>query len=192
MHTSLPDSLVSKYGLSESQTKNVSSIEEIVGALSAYKSDEFFSAATERFNQAISKTSVDLYSYHFDRGNPFDGPLHGIANHALDLVYVFGNFLEAFADKRDVDLSTGIMRFWIGFTNGKAPWAGYTSGKALYITPEAKLSVVPREEVVTRRWDAYAEIEENWKQVTKVGRILTNGTLEVKSELSTDRKKPAL
>src|SRR5208282_1291379 len=154
-HSSLPDVLLKIYGLAKSQTRNVSSISDLMQPLIAFKTDEFYAASTARFNREFSKTGTKVYSYHLDRGNPFPGPMNGIAHHALDLEYVFGNFLKGFTDKKDVDMSKALMRFWIGFANGKEPWADYTSGKALHLTRDAEVIVVPREQITSRRWAAF-------------------------------------
>jgi carboxylesterase type B len=169
LQSSLPDSLLENYGLATSQTKHVSAITDIIHNLIDFKSDELFGAGIDRFNREFSKAGGKVYSYHFDRGNPFPGPMNGIAHHALDLEYVFGNFIEGFPEKKDVDLSNALMRFWIGFANGKEPWASYNSGKALFISPDGDVSVSPREEITSRRWNAYPEMDKNWSKVREVG-----------------------
>jgi carboxylesterase type B len=178
LQSSLPETLLENYGLASTQTSNVSSIQEIMQQLIALKTDELFCAGTSRATREISKSGVKVYTYHFDRGNQFKGPLNGIAHHAIDLEYVFGNFLKGFTDKKDVDLSKALMRFWIGFANGKEPWSEYSTGKALHITSNAECTVVPRGEVKSRRWAAYAEMEKNWAQVRRTGNMLMNAKLE--------------
>jgi carboxylesterase type B len=181
LHSSLPDKLLKIYGLAKSQTTNVSSIRELMQPLIALETDELFAASIARLNREFSKTGTKVYSYHFDRGNPFPGPMNGIAHHALDLEYVFGNFLKGFTDKRDVDMSKALMKFWIGFANGKEPWADYTSGKALYLTPDAEVTVVPREQITSRRWAAFLEMDKIRLEVRKTGIMLTNGDLNLKT-----------
>ena len=180
LQSELPDSLLQNYGLSKSQVTEVSSIGEIMQSLVALKTDGLFAASTARFAREFSKTGTKVYSYHFDRGNQFPGVLKGVAHHAIDLEYVFGNFIEGFTEKKDSDLSKALMRFWIGFAHGKEPWADYTSGKALHVTADAEVTVVPREQVTSRRWAAYAEMEKNWASVRKTGQMLMNGTLNKK------------
>ena len=177
LHSSLPDALLKIYGLAKSQTTNISSIEDLIQPLIAFKTDELFAASIARFHREFSKTGTKVYSYHFDRGNPFPGPMNGIAHHALDLEYVFGNFLNGFTDKKDVDMSKALMRFWIGFGNGKEPWADYTSGKALHLTPDGEVNVVSREKIKSRRWAAFLEMDRIWLQVKKTGNILMNGAV---------------
>lgn len=178
LQSSLPDSLLENYGLATAQTSGVSSIQEILQQLISLKTDELFCAGINRTTREISKSGVKVYTYHFDRGSQFTGPLNGIPHHAIDLEYMFGNFNKGFKDKKDVDLSKALMRFWIGFANGKEPWSEYSTGKALHITTDAGCTVVPREEITSRRWAAYAEMENNWTQVRKTGNMLMNAKLE--------------
>jgi carboxylesterase type B len=182
LQSSLSDPLLQNYGLSKSQTTKASSIGDIMPNLIAFKTDELFAASIARFNREFAKNGNKVYGYHFDRGNQFTGALNGVAHHAVDLQYIFGNFNDGFTDKKDLDLSNALMRLWIGFANGKEPWADYSSGKTLHITPEGDLTVVPREEVTSRRWNAYGEIENNLAEIKKIGGMLTNGDPELKSE----------
>ena len=177
LNEALPESLLKIYGLTTAQNANVTSIHDILSKLIDFKTDELFVAGKARFSRELSKTNVKVYTYSFDRGNPFPGPMNGIAHHALDLEYVFGNFVEGFPGKKDVNLSLGLIRFWVGFANGKAPWADYTSGKSLYITPEGDLEVIPREQITSRRWEAYDLIDKNWDIVRKTGDKLMSGEL---------------
>jgi len=178
LHSSLPDTLLENYGLATSQTSNVSSVQEILQQLINLKTDELFCASISRAARDISKSGVKVYTYHFDRGDQFQGPMNGVPHHAVDLEYMFGNFTKGFKDKKDVDLSKALMRFWIGFANGKEPWSEYPTGKALHITAEGECTVVPRDEIKSRRWAAYAEMENNWAQVRKTGNMLMNAKLE--------------
>jgi carboxylesterase type B len=181
LQSNLSDSLLGNYGLSKSQLTNVSSIEEILQSLLHLESDALFAASIARFTREFSRTGAKVYSYHFDRGNPFSGPLKGIANHGLDLNYVFGNYLKAFPEKKDADLSLALMRYWVKFAHGKEPWVDYSFGKALHITADAETFVVPRQQVTSRRWPAYTEMEKNWEEVANVGNMLMNPNLDMKS-----------
>ena len=172
LHSRLPDTLLKCYGLSAAQTTNVSNIGDILPQLIAFEGDRFFSAGNIRVARELSDAGVKVHMYHFDRGNPFPGPLHGRPHHAVDVEYMFGTFLEAFPDKKDVDLSKGIMRFWIEFANGKDPWKDYQSGNALHITPGAEFNVIAREQIESRRWEAYAEMEKNWIQLKEAAELI--------------------
>jgi len=177
LQSSLPDSFLQKYGLAKSQTANITNIGQLIPLLVNFKTDELFNMSIYRFIREFSKTNSKVYEYHFDRGNPFNGAMKGVAHHALDLEYMFGNFLEGFAEENDRQLSEALMRYWIGFAQGKKPWADATSGKALHIGADASLTVVPREQVKSRRWDAYPEMEQHWEKVRQIGVQLMSGKM---------------
>ncbi|UPK92971.1 hypothetical protein LCI18_003906 [Fusarium solani-melongenae] len=62
-----------------------------------YRASEFFKA--HRGKQALlhgnSSERVGVQYYHFEFGNPFSGPMQGIAHHGVELVYAFGTFHDA-------------------------------------------------------------------------------------------------
>ena len=62
-----------------------------------YRASEFFK--THRGKQALLRGQdskrVGIQNYHFEFGNPFSGPMQGIAHHGVELVYAFGNFHDA-------------------------------------------------------------------------------------------------
>ena len=182
LHKMLPESLLEKYGLAKAQTTEVAHIGQLIPLLIALKTDELFAASLNTFNREFTKAGGTVYSYHLDRGNPLQSPMHGVAHHALDLAYTFGNFDDAFSET-DIKLSKTLMTHWIEFANGKEPWASYKAGKALYAKPDAEVEVVPREKVTSRRWEGYAEMEKCWESVRKTGNMLMNGKLEEKGVL---------
>lgn len=62
-----------------------------------YRANEFFKA--HRGKQALLRgrdpKRVGIQYHHFEFGNPFPGPMQGIAHHGVDMVYAFGNFHDA-------------------------------------------------------------------------------------------------
>lgn len=72
-----------------------------------YRGYEFFKA--HRGKQALLRGQdpkrVGVHYDHFEIGNPFLGPLRGVAHHGIELVYAFGNFHDAL-EKAD----QGILR----------------------------------------------------------------------------------
>jgi len=172
LQKNLPATLLEKYGLAKTQTKEITHIGQLVPLLIPLKTDELFAAGINKFSREFKKAGVTVYSYHFDRGNPFETPLKGIAHHALDLAYTSGNFENAWPDKKDEQLSNALIKYWIDFANGKEPWDSAASGKALHITTDAETKVVPREKVASRRWDGYVEMEKCWDKVRAVGNAM--------------------
>lgn len=176
----LPNSLLVSYSLAESQTTTVSHIGEIMGQLMAFETDNLFSAGLIRFNNAFTEgTGKKVFQYCFDRGDQFEGPLEGIAHHAVDLEYMFGNFTPGFKDQVDVELSETLMKFWIEFANGTEPWSDYKTGKALHIKTDGTMEVVPRENISSRRWPVYGEISKNWHETRTVANALAAGNLKI-------------
>ncbi|KAG6357577.1 hypothetical protein INS49_013454 [Diaporthe citri] len=62
-----------------------------------YRANEFFNA--HRGKQALLRGQdpkrVGIQYHHFEIGNPFSGPMQGIAHHGVDIVYAFGTFHDA-------------------------------------------------------------------------------------------------
>ncbi|KAL5591976.1 hypothetical protein FOVSG1_010865 [Fusarium oxysporum f. sp. vasinfectum] len=73
-----------------------------------YRASEFFK--THRGKQALlhgkDPKHVGVQYYHFEFGNPFPGPMQGIAHHGVELIYAFGNFHNAL-EKADQGFSEG-------------------------------------------------------------------------------------
>jgi hypothetical protein len=67
------------------------------------------------------------------------------------------------------------MRLWIGFAYVGAPCENYESGKAPYITPDAKVTAILREQIATRSCDAYGEMEKRLAQIETIGDMFIKG-----------------
>jgi carboxylesterase type B len=170
----LPEPVLQHYGLSRTQTANVTKIGEILPGLGAFLNDFLFASPSNRAAHALTKAGTKVYTYCFDRTNTFPSPLNGLAHHALDLIYVFGNFEHAFGEKKDVELSHAIMKKWIDFANGKEPWDSFATGKALQITTDGDLAVKSFKDILSRRWDAFPDLEKHWDLVKKYGDVLNS------------------
>ncbi|KAL5603727.1 hypothetical protein FOVSG1_006477 [Fusarium oxysporum f. sp. vasinfectum] len=75
-----------------------------------YRASEFFK--THRRQQTLlhgkDPKRLGLQYFHFEFGNPFSGPLQGIAHHGVELVYAFGNFYWAL-EKADRGILEGYI-----------------------------------------------------------------------------------
>ncbi|KAK7699275.1 hypothetical protein SLS64_011733 [Diaporthe eres] len=75
-----------------------------------YRANGFFKA--HRGKQALLRGQdpkrVGLQYHHFEIGNPFSGPMQGIAHHGVDMVYAFGTFHDALK-KADQGISEGYV-----------------------------------------------------------------------------------
>jgi carboxylesterase type B len=170
----LPEPLLVQYGLSREQTASAKSIQDVIPGLAGFLNDYIFASPLEQTASELSTTGTNVYTYYFDRPSPFASPMHGVAHHALDLIYVFGNLMQGMEDERDVEMSKQIMQKWIMFANGKEPWDGFSTGKGLHITPDAELVVKPLKEISSRRWAAYPEMARYPDLVKQYGGLLNN------------------
>jgi carboxylesterase type B len=75
-----------------------------------YRASRFFKA--HRGKQALlhgnNPKRVGVQYYHFEFGNPFLGPMQGIAHHGVELVYLFGTFHDAL-EKADRGILEGYI-----------------------------------------------------------------------------------
>lgn len=85
-------------------------ISDATMAYKVYRAGKFFK--TYREKQAVlygqSPRRVGVQSYQVEFGNPFPGPLQGVAHHGVDLIYAFGNFHKAL-EKADLGAPEGYV-----------------------------------------------------------------------------------
>jgi carboxylesterase type B len=67
------------------------------------------------------------YVYHFNEGNPWEGPWQGRSNHILDLAYFFQNFRESLSPSQQA-VATAFAEDFFKFCHGQAPWPAITPG----------------------------------------------------------------
>lgn len=75
-----------------------------------YRGYEFFKShrGTQALLRGQDPKRVGVQYEHFEIGNPFPGPLRGIAHHGIELVYAFGNFHDAL-EKADQGILQGYV-----------------------------------------------------------------------------------
>ncbi|RKL43833.1 hypothetical protein BFJ70_g4146 [Fusarium oxysporum] len=87
-----------------------------------YRASEF--SKTHRGKQALlhgkDSKHVGVQYYHFEFGNPFSGPMQGIAHHGVELIYAFGNFHNGL-EKADQGFSEGFAEPVQEFTEAAIP-----------------------------------------------------------------------
>ncbi|KAJ5313307.1 uncharacterized protein N7443_000191 [Penicillium atrosanguineum] len=71
--------------------------------------------------------SGNAYVYHFNEGNPWDGPWKGHANHILDTAYLFQNFTEYLSSEQRA-VGTAFAEDFFKFCHGIKPWPTFTPG----------------------------------------------------------------
>ncbi|KAM3508698.1 hypothetical protein MY11210_006617 [Beauveria gryllotalpidicola] len=97
-----------------------------------YRGYKFFKAHREQ--QALLRGQdpkhLGLQYDHFEFGNPFLGPLRGIAHHGIELIYAFGNFhhalekadqgiLQGYADPDQACVEADVGKIPVDMKNGK-------------------------------------------------------------------------
>ncbi|KAJ5756743.1 hypothetical protein N7533_006286 [Penicillium manginii] len=69
----------------------------------------------------------NAYVYHFNEGNPWDGPWKGRANHILDVAYLFQNFQECLSSEQN-KVATSFAEDFFKFCHGVPAWPAITPG----------------------------------------------------------------
>lgn len=70
----------------------------------------------------------NAYIYHFNEGNPWEGPWKGYANHILDVAYLFQNFREFLGPEQEA-VGIALAEDFLRFCHGVAPWPAITPGE---------------------------------------------------------------
>ncbi|OOF94971.1 hypothetical protein ASPCADRAFT_208606 [Aspergillus carbonarius ITEM 5010] len=75
-----------------------------------YRTNEFLKAhrGKQALLRGLDAKRVGVQYYHYEFGNPFLGPMQGIAHHGVELIYAFGNFHEAL-EKADQGVLEGYI-----------------------------------------------------------------------------------
>ncbi|KZS97202.1 alpha/beta-hydrolase [Sistotremastrum niveocremeum HHB9708] len=71
--------------------------------------------------RAVEQSGTKVFRYAFDQGSPYNG----VAHHAVDLLYVFGNAKEKMDGWDESRIRNAIQDRWIAFANGEEPWTPF-------------------------------------------------------------------
>jgi len=166
LQSRLHPSLLRQYGLdSESAPPDSTAMSAILPAMIAFCSDVPFSGPTAK---VCAEYPGPTYSYHFNRGHQFDaGRPKGIANHGVDMNYVFGGHIPHFAMDVDRSLSRSALKNIVKFVYGDDPWPA-RNGKNVSMVYGAQGEVGVEENDPSRRWNAYQELYKDWDNVKNV------------------------
>jgi hypothetical protein len=121
--TSHPDEaqrILDSYGIAE-DTPDEKSIYSIL----EFSTDVLCHAAALSFARGWNGNA---YVYHFNEGNPWDGPWKGRANHILDTAYLFQTFNEYLSPEQQA-VGTAFAEDFFKFCHGLAPWPAITPGE---------------------------------------------------------------
>jgi carboxylesterase type B len=122
----LPSSILQYYKLdADSAPPATTSMGDIVPRMMVLCTDLPFSAPIAKFCATFPGT---VYSYHWNRGNPFPGPMNGLAHHGVETSYCFGGHTPHFANDVDKELSQTFMKMIVEFVYGGAPWPARGTG----------------------------------------------------------------
>lgn len=69
----------------------------------------------------------NAYVYHFNEGNPWNGPWKGRANHILDTAYLFQNFKQVLSPEQQA-VGTAFAEDFFKFCHGVKPWPAIAPG----------------------------------------------------------------
>lgn len=106
--SSYPSKAAAERVLQEYGILSTSSDEELFEAFSNFISDATMIHKTYYANEFLKShrrkqallhgqddKRVGIQYYNFEFGNPFPGPMQGVAHHGVDMIYAFGNFYDA-------------------------------------------------------------------------------------------------
>lgn len=166
LQSRLPASLLRQYKLdTDSAPPESTSFSTILPAMIAFCSDVPFSGPTAKL---CAEYPGPTYSYHFNRGHQFDGGRPtGIANHGVDMNYVFGGHIPHFAAEVDRNLSRVAVGNLVKFIYGEEPWPA-RNGKNIFMVYGADGEIGLKEDEGSRRWNAYQELYKDWDNVKNV------------------------
>jgi carboxylesterase type B len=102
-----------KYNITKDMTDD-----EAFPAILNYMNDIAFFAPVLTFAKGWKN---NVYVYHFNEGNPWDGPWKDRASHILDLAYLFQNFRE-FMGPSQQQLAVTFAEDFFKFCHGVKPW----------------------------------------------------------------------
>ncbi|EAW16306.1 putative carboxylesterase [Aspergillus fischeri NRRL 181] len=105
--------ILDKYNITRDMTDD-----EAFPAILNYVNDIAFFAPVLTFAKGWKN---NVYVYHFNEGNPWDGPWKDRASHILDLAYLFQNFRE-FMGPDQQQLAINFAEDFFKFCHGVKPW----------------------------------------------------------------------
>ena len=125
------DALLSAYGI----TPNLSDEEGFQKVL-LFGTDILFQAPTLEVAKGWPK---EAYVFHFNSPNPWEGPMKGVANHILDIAFLFQNY-NGFLPQEQKSVAEKFGQHLIEFVNGRQPWPAYSQeqGGAMVYGPPTK------------------------------------------------------
>jgi len=163
----LPTSFLKHYQLDiDSASPLNTPLHTIIPRMVQFCSDIPFSAPIAKVCSSYPVNKV--YSYHWNRGHQFDGGRpKNIANHGVDMNYVFGGHIPHFPEEIDRELSRTAIGNVLTFVYGGEPWpVRGTENLSMVYGEDGKVGMERDEN--SRRWGAYEEMYKQWDLVREV------------------------
>ncbi|KAL2820906.1 Alpha/Beta hydrolase protein [Aspergillus cavernicola] len=114
------EQILKSYGLADDSTDDNAAYPAVLNFIN----DVLFFTPVLTFAQGWKGNA---YVYHFNEGNPWEGPWKDRTNHILDLAFLFQNFQE-FMSPTQQAVATGFAEDFFKFCHGQAPWPAVSTG----------------------------------------------------------------
>lgn len=112
--------IIDTYGLADDTPD-----EEAILSVLNFITDIVFCAPVRAYARGWSGNA---YVYHFNEGNPWEGPWKGRANHILDVAYLFQNFQEYLSPEQN-RVAIEFAEDFFKFCHGVPVWPAVTPGE---------------------------------------------------------------
>ena len=119
--TTLVSKTTSAYGIDTSATTNN---EDNIQPVLQFGNDITFALPATACARALSNIGTDVFLYHFDCPNPWEGRWKGHATHVQDIAFVLQNYAEHLSQGQRQSAQTFTSHI-IEFVNGKQLWRKY-------------------------------------------------------------------
>jgi carboxylesterase type B len=113
--------------------------------------DLMFKYPSHECEKMFSRAGITMYRYVFDQANPFGGPFKGDANHALDLIYLYGNsitFSGVENEEQERIISKNFQLRVLEFLYHENPWKPHST---FAFGPHGKFGEIEQHEMASRR-----------------------------------------
>jgi hypothetical protein len=124
----------------------------------------------------LSQSMHDKKIFRFTNAmrNPFPGTTsYQVCGHAVELLYMFGNYLERYPTKQGKEISTGFIERFTKFAYGEAPWDQYFPGERKIAVADGRLGWVTRTREEDERISKDDELgERRYAQWDMIGEVL--------------------
>lgn len=101
---------------------------EAQAGIQRFGNDVAFYAPTLAYAKHFHTAGVKTYVYRFNATNPWDGPYKGMANHILDIAFLFQNYNDFLQEVTSRQAAVHFAEKILAVVAGKEPWAPWSEG----------------------------------------------------------------